>query len=146
MTRIRCDRTPAWGALKSAFETEGHAFDLRAAFAAEPDRFERFSQDAPHVFADMSKNLIDAETQQLLLDLARQTGVVQHRDAMFSGQAINRTEQRPVMHWLLRNPALATVDAAQSATNNVANEALVKGLASELAQVHRILDAMLSFA
>jgi glucose-6-phosphate isomerase len=94
----------------------------------------------------MSKNLIDTETQQLLLDLARQTGVVQHRDAMFSGQAINRTEQRPVMHWLLRNPALATVDAAQSATNNVANEARVKGLASELAQVHRTLDAMLSFA
>jgi glucose-6-phosphate isomerase len=146
MTRIRCDRTPAWGALKRAFETEGHAFDLRTAFAAEPDRFERFSQDAPHVFADMSKNLIDTETQQLLLDLARQTGVVQHRDAMFSGQAINRTEQRPVMHWLLRNPALATVDAAQSATNNVANEARVKGLASELAQVHRTLDAMLSFA
>ena len=91
MTRTRCDRTPAWGALQASFNTAGHAFDLRAAFDSDPQRFEAFSQSAPHVFADLSKNLIDRATQELLLDLARQTGVQAHRDAMFAGEAINNT-------------------------------------------------------
>ena len=142
MSRTRCDRTPAWGALQTAFSSSGRAFDVRAAFAFDARRFETFSQSAPHVFADLSKNLIDSATQQLLLALARQTGVAQHRDAMFAGAAINRTEQRAVLHWLLRNPALAPVDSAQAATKNVA----IKGLSNELAQVHATLDAMLAYA
>jgi glucose-6-phosphate isomerase len=137
MTRTRCDRTPAWGALQSSFNTSGRAFDLRTAFAADAGRFTAFSQSAPHVFADLSKNLIDRATQQLLLDLARQTGLEQHRDAMFAGEKINTTEQRAVMHWLLRNPALALVDIEDDAINNVARE---------LAKVHATLDAMLAFA
>jgi len=142
MSRTRCDRTPAWGALQTAFSSSGRAFDVRAAFAFDARRFETFSQSAPHVFADLSKNLIDSATQQLLFDLARQTGVAQHRDAMFAGAAINRTEQRAVLHWLLRNPALVPVDTAQAATKNVA----IKGLSNELAQVHATLDAMLAYA
>jgi len=137
MTRTRCDRTPAWPSLQAAFNGPGHAFDVRAAFAADADRFEAFSQSAPHVFADLSKNLIDAATQQLLLDLARQCGVESHRDAMFAGDLINTTEQRAVMHWLLRNPPLAPVDSAYSAIKNVANE---------LAEVHVTLNAMLAYA
>jgi len=146
MTRTRCDRTPAWGALQAAFQTQGRAFDLRQAFARDAGRFAAFSQSAPHVFADLSKNLIDAQTQQLLFDLARQTGVAQHRDAMFAGEKINSTEQRAVMHWLLRNPVLAPVDSAQVATNNVANKVPAKHLENELAQVHTTLQAMLAFA
>jgi len=142
MTRTRCDRTPAWGALQTAFSSSGRAFDVRAAFAFDARRFETFSQSAPHVFADLSKNLIDSATQQLLLALARQTGVAQHRDAMFAGAAINTTEQRAVLHWLLRNPPLAPVDTAQAAIKNVA----IKGLSNELAQVHATLDAMLAYA
>src|SRR5450830_566487 len=142
MTRTRCDQTPAWGALQAAYRIQGRAFDVRAAFAFDARRFETFSQSAPHVFADLSKNLIDSATQQLLFDLGRQTGVAQHRDAMFAGAAINRTEQRAVLHWLLRNPALAPVDTAQAATKNVA----IKGLSNELAQVHATLDAMLAYA
>jgi glucose-6-phosphate isomerase len=137
MTRMRCDRTPAWGSLQSLFSDSGRAFDLRAAFAAEPDRFETFSQAAPHVFADLSKNLMDVATQQLLFDLARQAGVLQHRDAMFAGEAINHTEQRAVMHWLLRNPPLAQVEPTQAAPENIA---------VELSKVHVTLDAMLAFA
>jgi glucose-6-phosphate isomerase len=137
MTRMRCDRTPAWGSLQSSFSDSGRAFDLRAAFAAEPDRFETFSQAAPHVFADLSKNLMDVATQQLLFDLARQAGVLQHRDAMFAGEAINHTEQRAVMHWLLRNPPLAQVEPTQAAPENIA---------VELSKVHVTLDAMLAFA
>ena len=142
MSRTRCDRTPAWGALQSAFDATGHAFDARTAFATDPTRFTRFSQSAPYVFADLSKNLIDDATQTLLLELAAQTGLAQHRDALFAGEAINTTEQRAVMHWLLRNPPLAHTASAQAAPKN---EALV-GLSAELNAVHSTLDLMLAFA
>jgi glucose-6-phosphate isomerase len=140
MSRPRCDQTPAWAKLQAWFEASGRHFDLRSAFAGDPQRFERFSQEAPHVFADLSKNLIDRDSEALLLDLARQCGVEQHRDAMFAGEPINRTEQRAVMHFLLRNPPLAQYEREQSATKRIAN------LAPELAQVHATLDAMLAYA
>jgi glucose-6-phosphate isomerase len=137
MNRIRCDRAPAWSQLKAAYASTGQGFDLREAFASEAQRFEAFSQNAPHVFADLSKNLIDATIQSLLMDLARQTSLESHRDAMFSGTAINSTEQRQVMHWLLRKPAAPTDQHAQKATDSVANE---------LIKVHATLDAMLAYA
>ncbi|HQS31954.1 MAG TPA: glucose-6-phosphate isomerase, partial [Polaromonas sp.] len=65
MKRLRCDQTPVWASLKTCFETGGKSLDLRAAFVADAKRFEHFSQQAPHVFADLSKNLIDAATQAL---------------------------------------------------------------------------------
>lgn len=142
MSRTRCDRTPAWGALQTSFDATGHAFDARTAFAADPARFTRFSQTAPYVFADLSKNLIDEVTHALLLDLAEQTDVLGHRDAMFSGAAINTTEQRAVIHWLLRNPAITHAGSAQAAPKNEALESL----STELGMVHDTLDAMLAFA
>ena len=137
MTPTRCERTPAWGALQAAYQTQGRAFDLRRAFALDAGRFEAFSQSAPHVFADLSKNLIDAGTEQLLLELARQTGVEQHRDAMFAGEKINTTEQRAVMHWLLRTPPFDPAMPAQSVHRH---------MAETLHEVHTTLDAMLAFA
>ena len=134
--RTRCDRTPAWAALQAA-AADAQAFDLRTAFAADTGRFERLSLSAPHVFADLSKNLIDERTQALLLDLAQQCGVAAHRDAMFAGVPINNTEQRQVLHTLLRNPAPALAAPDDLAPENVA---------SELVQVHATLDAMLAFA
>ena len=140
MKRLRCDQTPAWAALKAGFETSGKHFDVRQAFAQDARRFENFSQDAPHVFADLSKNLIDADSQALLLALARQCGLEQARDAMFSGAQINCTEQRAVMHFLLRNPSPAHEGQARPAIENVAN------LSAELAQVHATQAAMLAYA
>ncbi|MBK1683350.1 glucose-6-phosphate isomerase [Rhodoferax fermentans] len=137
MNTTRCDRTPSWAALQARFETSGRSFDLRPEFAADPLRFASFSQSAPHVFADLSKNLIDEATQALLLDLARESGLESHRDAMFAGAKINSTEQRAVMHWLLRNPPLALTDQGR---------ADIKNVATELAQVHSTLDAMLAYA
>ncbi len=61
--RPRCDRTPAWAALQACFDTRGKSFDLRQAFAADAGRFAHFSQEAPHVFADLSKNLIDSTSE-----------------------------------------------------------------------------------
>ena len=120
MARIRCDRTPVWSELKVAFEAGGKYFDVRTAFAQDINRFARFSQEAPYVFADLSKNLMDADTEALLMKLAAQCGVEAHRDAMFAGEAINTTEQRAVWHTLLRNPPLAPAQSAQAAINFVA--------------------------
>ena len=127
----RCDRTDAWGRLKAHYERSGAAFDAREAFAADAGRFDAFSQTAPHVFADLSKNLIDAPTEALLLALAQEAGLEAHRDAMFAGEPINGTEGRAVLHTLLRAPADAQVPEA--------NRPL-------LADVHATLDAMLAYA
>ena len=132
MERIRCDRTATWRGLQNLFATGGQTLDLRRAFADDAGRFDAFSQCAPHVFADLSKNLMDRPTQQLLFTLARQCGLEQHRDAMFAGTAINNTEQRAVLHWLLRSPA-AGADGPDT-------------LADERAQVHGVLSAMLAYA
>ncbi|HEY0884295.1 MAG TPA: glucose-6-phosphate isomerase [Ramlibacter sp.] len=124
---MRCDRTAAWAALQNHYEKAGHALDLRQAFGGEPARFASFSQEAPHLFADLSKNLVDGPTEALLMDLARECGVESQRDAMLGGCAINNTEQRAVKHWLLRAPPGSSPDA-------------------DLAQVHATLDAMLGYA
>ena len=128
MARIRCDRTPAWAALQALYGSHGKRLDLRQAFGRDAGRFDSFSQTAPHVFADLSKNLIDSRIEQQLLELARQCGVEEHRDAMFAGAAINSSEQRAVKHFLLRSPpAPAAADP-------------------DLQAVHATLDAMLRYA
>jgi glucose-6-phosphate isomerase len=143
--RTRCDRTPAWQALRAHFEQSGAAFDVRQAFATDPQRFDTFGLQAPHVFADLSKNRIDATTLALLLDLADQCGVAAHRDAMFSGAAINTTENRPVGHVWLRNRAPALANTAQCAIDSIADSSpdLAGPLAAEVA---RTLGAMLAYA
>ncbi|MEO7401668.1 MAG: glucose-6-phosphate isomerase, partial [Polaromonas sp.] len=137
MKRLRCDQTPAWPALHARFDASGRHFDVRQAFAQDGQRFARFSQEAPHVFADLSKNLIDADTEALLLALARQCGLEAHRDAMFAGEHINSTENRAVMHVLLRNPAQAQTEWHFVATKNVA---------AALPQVLATRAAMLAYA
>ena len=125
--RPRCDETAAWAELTAHFATRGAALDIRRLFDIEPGRFEALSQEAPYVFADLSKSLVDARAMDLLLQLAAQCGVEQHRDAMFGGEPINNTEQRAVKHWLLRAPARASADP-------------------DAAEVHATLDAMLAYA
>ena len=140
-SRTRCDRTPAWAALGLAYDGEGKTLDLREAFASDPQRFQSFSQQAPHVFADLSKNLMDASIQRLLFDLATQCGLEAARDAMFAGVAINRSENRAAMHFLLRCPG-SKEPVAQYLSARVAT----KSIASKLQDVHAVLDAMLAYA
>ena len=137
MTSKRCDRTPAWVELQACFEANGSKFDLREAFVQDAGRFDAFSQTAPHIFADLSKNLIDADSQALLLALARQCGLESQRDAMFAGERINRTENRAVMHFLLRNPPSTQYVPAQVAINKIADAQ---------AEVEATLNAMLAYA
>ena len=100
----RCDQTAAWRSLQAHYAHAGRGFDLRQAFTADAGRFTSFSQEAPHVFADLSKNHIDTATEELLLALARDCELEDSRDAMFAGEKINATEQRAAMHFLLRAP------------------------------------------
>ena len=131
---MRGDQTAAWqglGELAQAFS----GFDLRDAFASDAQRALHFSQEAPGVFADLSKNHWDAKVEAQLLALAAQAGVLTHRDRMFKGEAINSTEQRAVMHWLLRHPA-----------EGAAAQALPAAVKSSLKDVHLTLNAMLAYA
>lgn len=76
---------------------------LRSLFAADPNRFERFSRRHENLLIDFSKQYIDAETFELLLELARQAEVPTAIEHMFAGERINHTENRPVLHIALRN-------------------------------------------
>ncbi len=131
---LRCDQTTTWPLLQAHYADRGRHLDMRRAFEGDADRFAHFSQSAPHVFADLSKNLWDRDSEALLLDLARATGLEAHRNAMFAGEAINTTENRAVLHTLLRRPA------------NVALPGDVPETAQRLADVHSTLNAMLAFA
>ena len=75
----------------------------RNLFSADPDRGDTYSLQAGDIFIDYSKNLIDKTTLELLHDLASEQGVEAKRDAMFNGEKINTTENRPVLHIALRN-------------------------------------------
>ena len=94
--------TDAWASLEAHnLEIAG---SLREWFDADPQRAERFSRTAADLRVDLSKNLITAETMELLQQLSREVGVEERRDAMFSGAHLNTTEDRAVLHTALRRP------------------------------------------
>ncbi len=78
---------------------------LRDLFAADPQRFERFSLSLGDLTLDYSKNRITGETVRLLVALAEAADVAGQRQAMFAGEAVNTTENRAVLHVALRNRA-----------------------------------------
>jgi len=80
-----------------------HAEDLRAAFAADPQRFSRFSASLDDLLMDYSKCAVNDEVLDLLEQLMTAAGVAEKRDEMFSGAPINFTEGRAVLHTALRN-------------------------------------------
>jgi glucose-6-phosphate isomerase len=88
------------------------AVPMSARFAADPTRFAKFSLTAGSLLLDYSKNLIDEETVGLLLALASAAEVERRRDAMFAGEAINTTENRPALHVALRASPNAVIEVA----------------------------------
>jgi glucose-6-phosphate isomerase len=78
---------------------------MRALFAADPGRFDRFQARLGDMLLDYSKNRIDDEAVDLLVELANAAGVAERREAMFAGAIINVTEKRAVLHTALRNRA-----------------------------------------
>ncbi len=87
----------------SGLSSNSEKKDLRALFAADPERFEKFSIAFEDILLDYSKNRITAETKALLIQLANECGLEEAIAAMFSGERINVTENRPVLHTALRN-------------------------------------------
>ena len=103
MNTINPMQTEAWKALTAHFES-AQDMDLKALFAADGTRFDKFSVSFGHdILVDYSKNLITEQTLELLFSLARQTELESAIKAMFAGEAINQTENRAVLHTALRN-------------------------------------------
>ncbi len=96
--------SPAWQALARHRERMA-GVHMRDLFAQDPQRFARFSLRFGDILFDYSKNRITDETMALLFDLARQAGLAEATEAMFTGQKINITEGRAVLHIALRNRA-----------------------------------------
>ena len=104
---------------------------LRDLFAADPARGERLVAHAAGLYLDYSKNRVTDETMRLLVDLAEESDVPGRRDAMFRGEHINVSEDRPVLHVALRMPR---------------GTSLVVDGVDVVAQVHEVLDRMSEFA
>ncbi len=98
----------AWKLL-AAHAEEAKRQHMREMFDDDPNRFDRFSLRVGDMLLDYSKNRIGRETMRLLIGLAKQQDVEGWRSAMFSGQKINRTENRSVLHVALRNRSLRPV-------------------------------------
>lgn len=107
-TPVDAATTPAWSELTGLAATSSP--DLRAWFAEDPERVERYTFTAGDLFVDLSKNLLDEDVLAGLLALAGQVGLTERRDAMLRGERINVTEDRAVLHTALRQPAGAVVE------------------------------------
>ncbi len=94
--------TKAWQSL-SAHYNSIRGISLAGLFKEDPNRFTTFSRRHGDILVDLSKNLVTTETWKLLLDLARETHLGDAIKAMFSGEPINQTEGRAVLHTALRN-------------------------------------------
>ncbi|MGB0695620.1 MAG: glucose-6-phosphate isomerase [Rhodospirillaceae bacterium] len=99
----------SWSTLKSLAK-EAAGIPIKALFDRDPDRFSRFSQTADGLLLDYSKTNLSPEALQTLETLAQESGLADRRQALFSGAAINSTENRAVLHVALRAP-LAQDDA-----------------------------------
>jgi glucose-6-phosphate isomerase len=104
---------------------------LRELFYADPGRGERLVAEAAGLYLDYSKNRVTDETIELLAALAAESGLAERREAMFRGEHINVTEDRPVLHVALRMPR---------------DRSLIVDGVDVVAQVHEVLDRMRAFA
>ncbi|MCK9898846.1 glucose-6-phosphate isomerase [Frankia sp. Cpl3] len=123
-------QTPEWAAL-TAHHAELSAVTLRQLFADDQNRAASFSVDSDGLHLDYSKNIVTARTIELLVALANRVGLGARIEAMFGGERVNVTENRPVLHVALRAPAgdVIRVDGADV-----------------VPEVHAVLDRMSAFA
>jgi glucose-6-phosphate isomerase len=121
---------PAYAALREhAAALRGRS--LEQLFAADPGRAPALSAEGCGLYLDMSKQRVTTETLDLLLALAEQAGLRERIDAMFAGEPINVSEDRPALHVALRAPR---------------GERICVGGEDVVAQVHEVLDRMSAFA
>ena len=105
----RLVESPAWQALVQHQREMGDVH-MRDLFAGDPQRFSKFSLQFSGILFDFSKNRITEKTLSLLFDLARQAGLADRIEAMFTGRKINTTEGRAVLHIALRNRSNEPID------------------------------------
>ena len=120
----------SWKALQSHYK-KVRELHLRDLFADDPNRGERMTAEAAGLFLDYSKNRITGETLKLLIGLAEESGLQSRIGAMFRGEKINTTENRAVLHVVLRAPKDTSIF--------VDGEDVVP-------QVHAVLDKMTLFS
>jgi glucose-6-phosphate isomerase len=121
---------PAWKTLAAHFQ-KIERLHLRELFGADARRGERLAIEAAGIYLDYSKNRVTDETMILLLQLAQQSGLRARIDAMFSGEKINTSEKRAVLHVALRTPKDRSI--------------LVDG-ENVVPPVHAVLDRMSDFS
>jgi glucose-6-phosphate isomerase len=121
---------PEWKALEEHYQAV-RSTHLRTLFHDDPRRGEHLACEAAGVYLDYSKNRVTDETMSLLLKLAESSGLRQRIDAMFSGEKINITEKRAVLHVALRAPKGSSI--------------LVDGQ-NVVPEVHAVLEKMSAFA
>jgi glucose-6-phosphate isomerase len=122
--------SPAWHALIE-HQREMADVHMRGLFDRDPERFERFSLRMGDILFDYSKNRITEETMALLMDLAREANLAEWIEAMFTGEKVNTTEDRAVLHVALRNRSNRPI--------------LVDGQ-DVMPEVNRVLDKMRRFS
>ncbi len=121
---------PQWKALEKHFEQIKDT-SLSDLFASDSSRAKNFSLEVGDLFLDYSKNRINAETINLLLELAKVRGLREKIDGMFKGERINQSENRPVLHIALRNRSNTPI--------------LVDGK-DIMPEINRVLDKMRDFS
>lgn len=130
LNTINPTTTNAWNALEQHFQTIQHT-SIKELFAQNVNRFEEFSIQYPSLLVDYSKNRINAETIQLLVDLAKEMDVDAAIQQMFEGDVINVTEKRAVLHTALRNRS---------------NEEVLVDGKNVMPEINEVLDQMKSFS
>ena len=103
LPKINPTSTQAWFLLKKHYEDEMNRAHMRKLFAADADRFQKFSVRFEDILFDYSKNIINDKTLHLLQQLATECKLTEAVHAMFAGLRINETENRAVLHTALRN-------------------------------------------
>ena len=130
LTKPPAPKRTAWSALASHYKAVSK-LHLRQLFADDPQRGEHMKVEAVGLYLDYSKNRVTDETLKLLVQLAEESGLRRRIDAMFSGEKINLTEKRAVLHVALRAPRDASI--------------LVDGK-NVVPEVHSVLDKMADFS
>jgi glucose-6-phosphate isomerase len=120
----------AWSALQRHYE-EIRGVHLRELFAEDATRGERLVAEGAGLFLDYSKNRVTDQTLELLVSLAQESGLAERTEAMFSGERINVSENRSVLHVALRMPKGSTL--------------VVDGV-NVVEEVHEVLDRMSAFS
>jgi glucose-6-phosphate isomerase len=122
--------TAAWQKLEMIFLTL-QATHMRELFAEDPDRFQKFSLQFEDILVDYSKNILNEEALNLLLQLAQGVELKNAIDAMFDGEKINQTENRAVLHIALRNRS---------------NKPVLSNGEDVMPEVNRVLEQMKGFS